>query len=191
MQTSSDDWSPPGLLTAKTWLPALRWRRVFPGDSREVAVVRRFLAALLPECPARDDLASVTTELASNAIRHTASGHGGRFTVEVIHRGTTVRVAVGDGGAPSGPRLIDDPLLEYGRGLRMVHAMAEQHGTWGGEQGRLVWADIPWARDGTRLLDPWALAASHYQQGLVAGAGCSCRLGWCPAPGVSTGTGAA
>lgn len=38
------------------------------------------LASVLPECPARDDVISVATELASNAILHTASGNRGWFT---------------------------------------------------------------------------------------------------------------
>ena len=32
-------------------LPGLRWRRVFPGEERELGRVRRWLASLLPERP--------------------------------------------------------------------------------------------------------------------------------------------
>jgi len=41
---------------------------VFPGEERQLAVLRRWLATLLPACPARDDVILVATELASNAI---------------------------------------------------------------------------------------------------------------------------
>jgi hypothetical protein len=56
-------------------VPGLRWRRVFSGHERELSVLRRWLSSLLPECPERDDVLVVANELASNAIRHTASGH--------------------------------------------------------------------------------------------------------------------
>jgi len=125
-------------------LPALRWRRAFPGDERQIAVLRRWLASLLPACPGRDDVTFVTTELATNAIQHTASGRGGRFEVEVTWHGPVVRVAVADGGALGGPRVIDDPLAENGHGLLVVHHLAARTGTRGDYRGRLVWADIPW-----------------------------------------------
>ena len=61
----------------------LRWRQVVRGEERQFAVLRQWLASLLPECPARDDVACVVTELGANAIRHTASGRGGWLSVEV------------------------------------------------------------------------------------------------------------
>src|SRR5439155_4206697 len=60
-----------------------RWRRAFEGEERQLGVMRRWLASVLPACPARDDVISVATELASNALRHTASGNGGLFAVEI------------------------------------------------------------------------------------------------------------
>jgi hypothetical protein len=168
MHTARDAGGQSGRLAAGAWLPSLRWRRVFAGEASKAADVRRFLAALLPDCPARDDVISVTIELASNAIRHTASGRGGHFAVEVIHRGGAVRVAVRDGGAPSGPRVADDPLAESGRGLLMVRALSERHGVWGDERGRLVWADIPWPDLGARLPDPWHGVAGHEHDGLLS-----------------------
>ena len=33
----------------------LRWRRAFPGEERQLSLLRRWIASLLPECPARDD----------------------------------------------------------------------------------------------------------------------------------------
>ncbi|HUY51161.1 MAG TPA: ATP-binding protein [Streptosporangiaceae bacterium] len=102
--------------------------------------MRRWLASLLPDCPARDDAAVVATELGSNAIRHTASGRGGWFTVEVTWHGPSLRVAVADGGTPDGPRMIDDPAGEHGRGLLMVHGLSLRTGyavtTAGGWYGR-------------------------------------------------------
>ncbi len=67
--------------------------------------VRRFLAELLAGHPERDDVALCATELATNAIRHTASGRGGFFAIELSWAGMTIRLAVADGGAPAGPVL--------------------------------------------------------------------------------------
>jgi hypothetical protein len=87
----------------------------------------------------------VATELGSNALRHTASGCGGRFAVEIVWDAVTVHVAVYDGGAPSGPRLVNDPGQEDGRGLLLVRGLTRAYGVCGDERGRLVWADVPWA----------------------------------------------
>jgi hypothetical protein len=121
---------------------------MFSGQGRELSEVRRWLRTLLPECPARDDVISVASELASNAVQHTASGRGGWFAVEVAWPGPVVRVAVADGGAPDGPRAIDDPDSEHGRGLLVVAGLSARTGVCGDSRGRLVWADVPWADAG-------------------------------------------
>ncbi len=123
-----------------------RWR-VFPGDGRQLGVLRRWLEYVLPGCEARDDLTSVATELASNAIRHTRSGRGGCFAVEIALRQHSVRVAVTDNGAPDGPRLVDDPDAESGRGLLLVRALAVRTGVRGDQRSRMVWAELPWPAD--------------------------------------------
>jgi Histidine kinase-like ATPase domain len=124
-------------------MPEITWRRAFPGEERQVAVLRQWLGALLPACPERGDVAVVATELGTNAIRHTAS-RGGQFTVEVTWQKRVVRIVVADGGAPSGPELIDDPLGEHGRGLRVVHGLSARSGVSGDHRGRRVWAEIAW-----------------------------------------------
>lgn len=129
-------------------VPVLRWRRVFPGEEAQLGPLRRWLELLLPACPARDDVVSVAGELCTNAVAHTASGKGGWFVVEVAWSPAVVRVAVADGGAPTGPRTIDDPQGEHGRGLLMVDALAVRTGVSGDARGRVMWADIPWAGEG-------------------------------------------
>jgi hypothetical protein len=121
-----------------------RWRRVFPGDERQLGVLRRWLASVLPECPARDGIISVATELGSNALLHTASGHGGLFAVEITWSGSVVRVAVADGGSPAEPHVIDDPAAEHGRGLLLVRGLSARTGVTSDHRGRLVWADVAW-----------------------------------------------
>jgi serine/threonine-protein kinase RsbW len=119
-----------------------QWRRVFRGEAHELAVLRRWLAELLPPSPARDDLVLVATELASNALCHTASGQDGWFAVEVTLCQSAVRIGVTDDGGPAAPRVIDDPAAERGRGLLLVRALAVRTGVAGAGKGRLVWADI-------------------------------------------------
>ena len=131
----------------------MRWRRVFPGDERQLSVLRRWLESLLPDCVARDDVASVATELGANAIRHTASGRGGWFAVELTWHQLAVRVAVADRGSPGEPRVIDDPAGEHGRGLLLVQGLSVRTGVCGDRRGRMVWADVPWS-------DPRAVEAA-------------------------------
>jgi len=120
------------------------WGRVFPGEERQLGLLRRWLESLLPACPARDDVACVATELGTNAIVHTASGRGGWFAVEITWHRPVVRVAVADCGAPDGPRVIDDPEGEHGRGLLVVRGLSVRTGACGDQRGRLVWADVAW-----------------------------------------------
>jgi Histidine kinase-like ATPase domain len=128
-------------------VPGACWRREFPGHGRQLSVLRRWLAGLLPPGPARDDVVMIADELASNAIIHTLSGQGGTFTVEVTWYGPAVRVAVTDEGAPTGPRESGDPASEHGRGLAVVRELSLRRGVCGDHRGRLAWADVRW--DGT------------------------------------------
>lgn len=126
-------------------VPGLRWRRVVPGEERQLGVVRRWVESLLPPCPARDDVTVVASELVGNAVKHTASGRGGMVAVEIGWHGPVVRVAVADGGAPTEPRVVEDLAGEHGRGLLLVRGLSARTGVCGDERGRLVWADVPWA----------------------------------------------
>jgi anti-sigma regulatory factor (Ser/Thr protein kinase) len=128
-------------------VPGMRWRRVVPGEQRQLGVLRRWLESLLPSCDERDDVTTVANELASNAVRHTASGQGGWVVVEITWYGPVVRVAVADGGGPTVPQVIEDTVAEHGRGLLVVRGLSTRMGACGDESGRLVWADVPWAAD--------------------------------------------
>jgi Histidine kinase-like ATPase domain len=128
--------------------PPLRWRRGFPGEEQRLGALRRWLESLLPGCPARDDVTWVAVELGTNAVQHTASGRGGRFAVEITWYAAMVRVAVHDCGAPEGPRMVNDPDGERGRGLQVVKGLSVRTGVCGDHRGRLVWADVPWEETG-------------------------------------------
>jgi len=125
---------------------SLLWWRAFPGRDDQIREVRRWLAGLLPGVPERDDVVTVAVELATNAIRHSASGRGGVVAVEVTWSGPVMRVAVADGGAPHGPRLSPGTggLAERGRGLHLVRALSVRTGVCGDHRGRLVWAEVGW-----------------------------------------------
>jgi serine/threonine-protein kinase RsbW len=123
---------------------APRWRQAFEGEERQLGVMRRWLASVLPACPARDDVISVATELASNALRHTESGNGGLFAVEITWQEPAVRIGVADGGGPAEPHVIEDPDGEHGRGLLLVRGLSLRTGVTGDRHGRLVWADVAW-----------------------------------------------
>jgi MEDS: MEthanogen/methylotroph, DcmR Sensory domain len=89
-----------------------------------------------------DDMAVITSELATNAVCHAGSA----FTVSVTgDPASSVRIAVSDADQrlPSSPRARDTDLS--GRGLAIVAALSTR---WGvdpapdGEDGKTVWAEI-------------------------------------------------
>lgn len=142
-------------------VPGLRWRRVLPGEEHQLAVLRRWIAMLLPPCPAREDVTTVANELCGNAIKHTASGRGGWFAVEITRHGPVVTVAVTDNGAPAGPQVINDPEREHGRGLLLVQCLSVRTGVRGDSRGRLVWAEVRWdGETGQAGMDSGAAAAA-------------------------------
>jgi serine/threonine-protein kinase RsbW len=129
--------------------PGSPLRRVFAGEERQLGLMRRWLASLLPACSVRDDVAGIATELGSNAIRHSASGRGGTFAVEITLSASIVRVAVVDGGGQTEPRVIHDAAAEDGRGLLLVRGLSDRMGVAGDHGGRTVWAEVTWdAPDG-------------------------------------------
>ena len=128
-------------------------RRVttFPGEPRQVPEARAFVAAALAGCPARETLLTCVSELAANAVTHTASGAGGVFTVEVIRPADGVAlVAVTDAGGTRRPAVsrgrAHGQLAEGGRGLALVEACSSRWGYRDAEDGggRTVWAEATW-----------------------------------------------
>jgi anti-sigma regulatory factor (Ser/Thr protein kinase) len=101
---------------------------------------------------------TVAVELGTNAVRHTASGSGGHFVVEVTSWMRMTRVTVYDGGGLKSPRVTENVLSEDGRGLLMVNALSAHMGVGGNAQGRVVWADIPWTASERPVGGPAPLA---------------------------------
>lgn len=121
--------------------PVLYWRRTFPGRPEQACAVRQFVAALLPDRPRLDEVLLAVGELVANALRHTKSGRGGVFAVDVLHATDGTAVAVTDEGGPDEPVARDAAeLAECGRGLRTVSLLADSWGWHGNHSGRTVMA---------------------------------------------------
>jgi serine/threonine-protein kinase RsbW len=104
-------------------VPAMYWRRTFPGRADQARAVRAFVAALLPDRPCLDEVLLAVDELVVNALRHTKSGQGGRFSVHVRDAAGRTAISVGDEGGPAEPVAGDaGELDESGRGLRTVRS---------------------------------------------------------------------
>jgi anti-sigma regulatory factor (Ser/Thr protein kinase) len=121
--------------------------RVYRGRAEQVAAVRADLRRLLGDTPLTDDALLCASELAANAVRHSASGQpGGHFTIRAdLRPGCWVRIEVKDQGGPwAGPA--ED--LERGHGLDIVRRIAADWGAEGGCRSRALWALLNWPADG-------------------------------------------
>jgi serine/threonine-protein kinase RsbW len=120
----------------------------FNGEAAAVGQAREFVRGVLGErWPGLDDLLLMVSEIASNAVRHTASGDsGGWFDLTVSVTANTARIAIADRGSSSEPRIPDHhgelDALTGGRGLRIVDALADGWGHGGDELGRVVWFEL-------------------------------------------------
>jgi anti-sigma regulatory factor (Ser/Thr protein kinase) len=120
--------------------------RVFLGSPGQVRHVREFVAETLDACPVADDVALLASEVATNAIVHTASGKGGTFTVVVTTDVGRVRVEVHDDGSEHAPDVREERTpQESGSGLYLVDALATRWGHLGDRNGRVVWFELDWS----------------------------------------------
>jgi anti-sigma regulatory factor (Ser/Thr protein kinase) len=130
--------------------------RVFAGQPGQVVQARRFVRRVLAAGILADgrttgvladglaaDAVLLTSELAANAIQHTASGQGGTFAVTICPRPPAIRICVTDGGAPDGPSITSPAsLAASGRGLAIVDTLASRWGHHAGPGGRTVWFEL-------------------------------------------------
>jgi anti-sigma regulatory factor (Ser/Thr protein kinase) len=122
-------------------------RRVFPGRADQIAHARDFTRRVLGGCPVLDEAVLLVSELATNAVEHTATGNAGRFDVTICQGQTSLLITVKDDG--SGKTPLPRPahaLAEDGRGLGMVDSIANHWGHYGNEHGRMVWFELCWTR---------------------------------------------
>jgi anti-sigma regulatory factor (Ser/Thr protein kinase) len=130
--------------------------RVFAGQPGQVVQARRFVRRVLATGVLAEGVAAgvltdglaadavlLTSELAANAIQHTASGQGGTFAVTICPRPPAIRICVTDGGAPAGPSITSPAsLAASGRGLAIVDTLASRWGHHAGPGGRTVWFEL-------------------------------------------------
>ena len=120
--------------------------RVFAGRHNQVACARAFVRMALGPVSVVDEAVLLVSELCTNALLHTASGHGGTFEVAVYLCSFSVRVEVRDGGAVRAPNLrqLADTCAEDGRGLGLVELLADCWGHSGSRDGRSVFFELRW-----------------------------------------------
>jgi anti-sigma regulatory factor (Ser/Thr protein kinase) len=100
----------------------------FPIDRASIKQAREFVAQHFAVASAADAARLMVSELATNCVRHAATG----FTITItVDTPTSLRVDIRDNGAGDvQPRLRDpDPTEPTGRGLRIVATLADDWGT--------------------------------------------------------------
>jgi serine/threonine-protein kinase RsbW len=125
---------------------AITFERDYPGTISQAHHVRADLAKIAAECPAADDVILLASELATNAILHSRSGHPDRiFTVRAtLYPGDYAWVEIVDQGGAWTADALD---VEHGRGLAIVAAIAGA-GNWGidGDTAcRVAWFRLDWS----------------------------------------------
>jgi serine/threonine-protein kinase RsbW len=122
-------------------------RITIPGRGEQVRVARTFAAGVLGELAGLDDgvlhdAMLLTSELVTNAIRHSRSGAaGGSVLLVILQAGDGIGVEVSDGGSADGtPVVKEDVLTCEGHGLFLVEAVASHWGYRRAEEdGTTVW----------------------------------------------------
>jgi serine/threonine-protein kinase RsbW len=113
--------------------------RRFPHQPTAMTVARRFVAEALEALPASAafDVELMVSELATNCIRHTASG----FILTLEVEGDVVRVEMTDTG-PGRPEVrFPLPSEPTGRGLHIVEGLSDEWGVSADPDrgGKTVW----------------------------------------------------
>lgn len=111
----------------------------YPAEPAQVGRARAALAGWLSGCPREDEAVLVASEFATNSVLHSASRHGGAFTLRAEACRDCLRIEVEDAGGPwrDGPRDDGRP-----HGFDVVAAIAGP-GNWGvngDARGRVAWA---------------------------------------------------
>jgi anti-sigma regulatory factor (Ser/Thr protein kinase) len=137
--------------TETTKVPeAVTFERAYPGTISQPGKVRADLARFAAGFPAADSLILLVSELVTNAILHSRSGHpDGEFTVRAtFYLDDCAWVKVIDAGGTWTPDKHND---EHGRGLAVVAGIAG-NGNWGIEgdvTSRVAWFRLDWHQDPT------------------------------------------
>jgi anti-sigma regulatory factor (Ser/Thr protein kinase) len=124
-----------------TIIRTVRDVRCFPGTAESIGQARAWVAGLLPPgWPRAHDVALVVSELATNAVIHSASGApGGVFELRIDVEPGAVAVAVSDAGPVLVPAARDG---DFGRGLVLVAEVADAYEATVTQTGRIAWCRI-------------------------------------------------
>jgi serine/threonine-protein kinase RsbW len=134
-------------MPAQAWMApsAVTFERAYPGTADQPHQVRADLMKLSDGWPVTDELVLLASELATNAILHTRSGHPHRtFTVRAtVYPGDYAWVEVIDQG---GAWTADGHDEEHGRGLAIVASIAgdDNWGIDGNNAARVAWFRLNW-----------------------------------------------
>lgn len=132
-----------GRLSADDLLPGSALRRTLPPTAESASVARWLVNDLLKDLvdpDTRDTAALLTTELVSNAIRHTRD----ELVITVRLAGGLLRVGVSD-SSHRRPQLVQVGSRDTsGRGLHLVEAMADRWGVDPDDRGlgKTVWFEL-------------------------------------------------
>jgi anti-sigma regulatory factor (Ser/Thr protein kinase) len=115
-----------------------------PGRVQEVRYARRFVRDMLAGRPCRELAVLLTSEIVTNSIVHSRSGHGGKVTIVLIDFRTVVRVEVIDDGSDHLPQVAapGTDLADRGRGLRIVDEVALRWGHYRDDHGLTTWFEL-------------------------------------------------
>jgi anti-sigma regulatory factor (Ser/Thr protein kinase) len=120
----------------------MRSTRRFANSPASVTQARRYVREHLDGTPpdVADAVTVMTSELATNSIRHAGSD----FEVGIDRSGQTIRVDVTDRGAGTPTVLAPGPEAPSGRGMRIVSQLADDWGvTPAGDGGtKTVWFTV-------------------------------------------------
>lgn len=125
--------------------PTAQREQVLPACRDQVQVARAFIAAVLAACPAVGDAVLCVSELATNAVLHSASRNpDGTFTVRASIFDGCVRIEVEDNGGTWDEHPHRD---SRSHGLDIVRELAADCGTDGSPlTGWVAWARLEWPR---------------------------------------------
>lgn len=136
---------------------ATSWRACtaqFPGRTDQIRHARALITGFLSDCPSAADAVLLVSELATNAIQHTASGHpGGTFTLRAEITTTGFRAEVEDQGSTWHGDLT---TAQCPHGLYLLHQLTDTCGSRPGEHGWVLWFELacPAREPGDQSSDP-------------------------------------